>query len=374
MKIGIITEYFPKTDDLEVKGGAEAAAFNEAYYLSKKHDITVITSKEDNSKPYDKIGEINIIRCGRNRSYAHSGSFLDRLSFMKSAYISGKNLNFDIVTAYNFITYPVAWKLSQKLKIPCVSRYHDVWIGEWVKNVGLKGITGEILERYTLSRDFDQIIAVSNFTKDKLKKYVPPEKLKVVPNIVELPTPHIEKFSNPTICCVSRLVKYKRVDDLIKALFIVKKEIPDISCVIIGTGPQENQLKNLVKQLKLEDNISFYGFVESHQKVLETIKASDAFCLASTVEGFGIVIVEAMALGIPFLASKILPIIEASAGKGGLFFEPENYVELAGKIKLLITNDQLKERLSQEGIQYSKRYKGERIALELEKIYENLIN
>lgn len=374
MRIGIFTEYFPRTDDFEVKGGAEASAFNEANYLSQNHQVTVITSNESGSDKNDYINEIKVIRCGKVREYVQTGSFIDRLSYMKAAYDQGKNENFDIIVAYNFITYPIVWKLSQKLKIPCVARYHDVWIGEWVNNVGFKGITGEILERYTLSRDFDRIIAVSNYTRKKLEKFVSPHKINVVPNIVEVPPINVDKFNRPTICCVSRLVEYKRVDDLIKAVSILKNDIPDINCIIIGTGPREEYLKKMVKKFDLEENIKFYGFVKSHVDVLKTIKASDLFCLPSSVEGFGIVIVESMRLGVPFVASNIFPLIEASHKKGGLFFQLKNYKELSEKIKYLLKDKEKYNQLSREGIRYSSMYKGKKIAGKLEKIYYELIN
>ncbi len=66
MKIGIITEYFPVSDALDVKGGAEACAFSEAKYLAKKHEVTVITSREAGTEKNDNICGINVIRCGRN--------------------------------------------------------------------------------------------------------------------------------------------------------------------------------------------------------------------------------------------------------------------------------------------------------------------
>ena len=186
MKIGIITEYFPKTDALDIKGGAEVSAFNEAKYLAKKHDVTAITSHEPGSKKKDNISGINVIRCGRNRKYVQSGSLFSRLFFMLDAYKTGKKENFDILVGYNFVTYPIAWKISKKLKKPCVVRYHDTWIGEWVKNFGMSGIIGELTERYILSRDLDMILSVSNYTKNKLKKHFDPKNIMVVPNIVDV--------------------------------------------------------------------------------------------------------------------------------------------------------------------------------------------
>jgi phosphatidyl-myo-inositol dimannoside synthase len=378
MKICFITEYFPKSDELEVKGGAEAAAFNEAYYLSENNEITVLTSYEDGMEKEANIGNINIIACGKKRSYTQKGSFKNRLLFMKAAYDVGKKLDFDIVVGYNFITYIVAWKLSQKLKTPCVARYHDVWIGEWVKNIGIFGLFGEVLERYFLSRDVDLLLAVSNFTANNLKKYFPEDKIAVVHNIVEFDKVESEKFKERTISCVSRLVEYKRVEDLILAMDILinhteNNEFINLQCKIVGTGPTKEKLENLVKEKSLENNITFCGFVEKHEDVLKIINSSYIFCLPSKVEGFGIVIVEALGCEVPFVASNIAPVMEASGEKGGLFFQVEDSKDLANKLKLLLENNELYKKLKNEGKKQYEKYQGIFIAKKLEKHYNALI-
>ncbi|WP_225370337.1 hypothetical protein [Methanobrevibacter arboriphilus] len=67
MKICFITEYFPKSENLEIKGGVEAVAFNEAYYLSKDNDITVLTSYEEGMEKEKNIGNIKVIACGKKK-------------------------------------------------------------------------------------------------------------------------------------------------------------------------------------------------------------------------------------------------------------------------------------------------------------------
>lgn len=80
-----------------------------------------------------------------------------------------------------------------------------------------------------------------------MKKYADSNKIEVIPNIVDINVPEVDKSNNPTIVCVSRLVKYKRVEDLIRAIHIIKKDIPNIRCKIVGTGPMLNYLKELTK-------------------------------------------------------------------------------------------------------------------------------
>ncbi|MGZ7109703.1 MAG: glycosyltransferase, partial [Methanobacterium sp.] len=186
-----------------------------------------------------------------------------------------------------------------------------------------------------------------------------------------------QKFHKPTICCVSRIVKYKRIDDLVRAVAILKDEVPDIQCKIIGPGPDEtylDHLKKLAQDLDIKENVDFCGFIENHDDVLKIVKSSHVFCFPSVVEGFGIVIVEAMALGTPFVASNIPPLVEASGGKGGLFFDPENYRDMADKIKYILDDDKLQDKMKQEGIIKSKEYKGEKIAGRIEKIYQDLMD
>lgn len=153
MNILIITEYFPSSEECNVKGGVEARAFYIAKNLAKNHNVYVITSWEEGLSQKDEFCGISVIRCGKQRKYSQGGSFIERLSFMNEAVKTGKKLDVDIVEGYNFITYPVAYNISKKLNIPRVATYHDVWLGgEWIKNLGFFGIFGEILERYILSK------------------------------------------------------------------------------------------------------------------------------------------------------------------------------------------------------------------------------
>lgn len=373
MNICLLTEYFPQSADLEIKGGVEVCAYNEARELSKYNNITVITSNE-NGKDDFYIDNIHVICCGNKRNYTQKGSFTKRLNFMHKAYKKIQTLkDIDIIIGYNFITYPVAWKLSQKLDIPVVARYHDVWIGRWVDTIGITGLFGEVMERYFLKQDVDLILPVSDYTRDNLKKYVDEDKLKTVHNIVDFPEVKGEiEYTHPTISCVARLVEYKRVEDLVRAVAIIKEEIPDINCKIIGTGPEEENLKTLVKELDLEDNIEFLGFVEKHEDVMRVVKSSDIFCLPSIVEGFGIVIIEALSLKTPFIAAEIPPVVEASGHKGGLFYEPKNYKQLSANILKLLKDENLYKKLQDEGYAQSQNYTREVIGLKLNNIFKKL--
>ncbi|MEM0358648.1 MAG: glycosyltransferase family 4 protein [Candidatus Hadarchaeales archaeon] len=374
MRIGIITEFFPKSPDVEVRGGVEARAFHVAREIAKSEEVTVFTTREIGDQKESKFLGIRVVRLGKERKYSQKESLVERLSFIVDGIKTKEEL--DIVDGYCFIAYPIAWQISKKLKIPAVATYHDVWLGRWIKNIGVIGVAGEFLESFVLSRKWNRFIAVSQFTKRMLIRHgICEEKIEVIPNGVDVKKIRkleAKKEKYPTICCISRLVEYKHVDDILRAIAEVKKELPDVKCKIVGTGPEEEKLRKLATKLGIEKNVDFLGFLKTHEKVMEVLKSSHVFCLASTVEGFGIVLLEAMAAGVPFVATKIEPLLEASGGKGGLFFGPGDIRDMTRKILAVLTDNNLRKKLVEEGEKWVENFRWEKIGKRVLEVYRDL--
>lgn len=375
MNILIVTEYYPNSLKASMKGGVESRSFYVTQKLSEKHEVSIICSYQGKQKRFDKVGKVKVFRVGKIHSYTNSGSIFTRLGFAISAYKKGKSLldKFDVVEGYNFISYLPAYFIGKRKKAKKIATYHEVWVGEWVKNKGLiTGVFGSAWERIVLSLKWDKLIAVSDFTKKKLEKYYDENKIIVVPNgiMLEKYDMMVKKNDFPTLSCVARLTPQKKIDDLIKTVAILKKNYPNIKCKIVGTGDELINLKKIVKELSLEENIEFLGFVEKHEDVLKIIKASDVFVLPSILEGFGIVVIEAMACNVPYVASKIPPIVEVTNnGIGGLLFEPENVKDLSKKIKELLTNKNKRTLKIEECRDYVKKYDWKNIITKIEDAY-----
>ncbi len=379
MNVLILSEYFPSSKKAEITGGVESRTFNVAKRLAKKHKIKIITSWRKGQKRKDRFCKFEVYRVGSHHKYSHYAGYLSRLRFAKAAIRLGKKLkDVDIVDGYNFTTYIPAYIISKNLKKKSIATYHETWVGEWLKNNDvITGIPYEIIERLILKLKFDKIISVSNFTKKRLvKRGIKKEKIIVVPNGVDIKQFNkikAKKFSKPTICVINRLTPKKKTEDIIKALNIVKIKFPDIKCKIIGKGSEMNKLKKLVSKLKLEKNVKFLGFVEKHDDVIKTLKSSHIFCSASLLEGFGMVIIEAMASDIPYVCSDIKVFKEVTEnGKGGLIFKKENYKDLAEKIIELLRNKRLYERKIREEKDLVKRYDWGVIVKDIEKAYSAL--
>jgi glycosyltransferase involved in cell wall biosynthesis len=161
------------------------------------------------------------------------------------------------------------------------------------------------------------------------------------------------------------------VGDLLKAVAIVKKDIPDVACKIIGSGPEEKHLKSLAMRLGLQKNVKFLGFVEEHKEVIKILKASHVFCLPSVVEGFGLVLLEAMASKVPYVASEIEPLVETTDRKGGLFFKPRDHRDLADKLLQILKDRNVYKKCVKEGSQHVQNYAWGSIVEKIEDVYES---
>jgi len=381
IKIAIVTEYVaPKGKPY--LGGVDARTINLAKQLVKDHEVHIITSFLENTSRIENYDSVKIHRVGPLRRHVQRGDFMNRIRLNKGFITELIKIKPDIVDASGFVAYFGAYRGARKLKIPVVVTVHEVWQGEWIKNMGLvDGVIGHFLELFYLKYPFDRYIAVSNFTKERLIKKVgiPEKKIRVIHNGVDLALYRNvkvdEKYENPTIVTICRLVKYKRLQDLLRALYILRNEYPDIKLKIVGEGSYENELKALTKNLNLSKNVEFLGKINDTKELIYILKKSHVFVLPSIVEGFGMVVIEAMAAGIPYVASQIPPIVEViNNGVGGLLFQPKNYKDLATKIKVLLEDEKLYTKLQRNMDEFVKRYDWVKIGREVEEFYHQVIN
>ena len=142
------------------------------------------------------------------------------------------------------------------------------------------------------------------------------------------------------------------------------KEIPDAKLYIIGSGPESEALKSKVKSQKLEDKVFLIGQV-AHDKVLEHLKAGDIFILNTGYEGFSHFLLEAMAMEIPIITTRVGGNVELiESGKEGILAEYDNKEELKKKIIELAKNEELRKKLTEKAKQKVAEFGQERMMTE----------
>jgi glycosyltransferase involved in cell wall biosynthesis len=147
--------------------------------------------------------------------------------------------------------------------------------------------------------------------------------------------PWFEQPRLPTFVTAGRMVTHKDQETMIRALAIHRRRF-DSRLVILGTGPLDQQLRELVAQLGLEQAVDFAGF---RSNVLPYIRQADAFLLSSRCEGFGNVIVEALGCGTPVIATRCEygPAEILDEGRYGVLVETRNPAAMAGAMDQVAT-------------------------------------
>lgn len=194
--------------------------------------------------------------------------------------------------------------------------------------------------------------------------------------------PTVNNNETLNIINVARVQLPKKGQDvLVKALNECKKRNIKFKCCFVGCKPEDefefnaytdlDYLKNMVKELSLEENINFLG---KRFDIPELLSQADLFILPSRNEGFGLAVLEAMAAGLPVIVSQNDgPAEYIKDGTNGLFFENENEIDLADKIQYLYENRQKMLELAQTGQEDAKKYDISVMCEKYLSLYENLI-
>ncbi|MCX6787358.1 MAG: glycosyltransferase [Candidatus Kaiserbacteria bacterium] len=180
-------------------------------------------------------------------------------------------------------------------------------------------------------------------------------------------------FSDHTILYSGRLAIEKRADLVIRAMAKLIKDIPDLMYVIIGHGPDEARLKKLAADLGIAKQVKILGFIKERQELAEIYNASDVFAILSTAESQSIVAMQAMACGLPVVASKTWGLGEYVTPATGVLIDRDDEKSLPERLGDLLKDPQRMRELGRNGRAYVQKFSPENIAAEWEKIYEDVI-
>lgn len=218
------------------------------------------------------------------------------------------------------------------------------------------GVAGDVVERFPESWSKIRTIYNSAF------EGVPPSRDQAAESVLP------RRKSKFQIVACGRLTEQKGFCDLLTALKSVREKL-DVSLWILGTGPLQSDLINQARELGLGDSVEFLGF---QPDPLPFFAASDLFVLSSWWEGFGNVIVEAMSVGTPVVATDCHygPAEIIQHGVNGILLPPRSPKQLAYKITAALEDSQLRARLGENGKTRSSDFRAETIANE----YARFIN
>ena len=192
-------------------------------------------------------------------------------------------------------------------RVPLVVTWHEFWgLDYWRRYLGRAGVVAAAIEQVTM-RLGDAVLTPSPETAARLAANgLPRERVTVVPNGLDL---GLIAATEPSplafdLLYVGRLVEHKHVDQLLDATAALRHEGRELTCGIVGEGPERRALEERAARLGLGEQVRFLGTFADHAEVFGLMKAARLFVLPSTREGFGIVVAEAIACGLAVVTTN----------------------------------------------------------------------
>jgi glycosyltransferase involved in cell wall biosynthesis len=235
----------------------------------------------------------------------------------------------------------------------------------------LKPITRRIWKRAR------KVIALSDALARTARRTAPEVDIQVIPNGIDTdqfsPPERRNPNSNTRLITVARLLERKGIHTILEAC--ANPTVLPIELQIIGTGPYEGELRELVDNLGLGDRVKFLGYVPN-EELPRYYRRSDIFVLPSATESFGLVFAEAMSCGLPIVASNVGGIPETVRdGIDGLLCAPNDPVALRENIVQLMSSAGAREDISHSQRQrILKHYPWEHIAARYAAVYRSALD
>ncbi len=358
-------------------GGVE----NYVYYLSKElvkrdHNVTVLCANEPCEPEEADIDGIHV----RRLSYVGKVAGTNITPKLPYALLTADP---DIIHTHLPTPWSADWTavMAKIRRTAYIVTYHNDITGHGIVDWIAKAYNSTLL-RYTLGNARKIIITQPNYiqTSPFLKKYS--EKVEVIPCGVDtdLFRPIEGTKSTNTIFFLSVLDefhRYKGLDYLLQAVNKVKSQIPDVKLIIGGQGKLQEYYRNITIRLGLEHNVEFHGFIRP-DKIVEYYSNSNVFVLpsvSSTQEGFGMVLLEALACGIPVISTEIVGIAQDVVdSNSGIVVTPRNVDQLSSAIIQLLDNADLAKNMGASGRKLvSKKYTWRNVAEKVEELYEGIV-
>jgi glycosyltransferase involved in cell wall biosynthesis len=296
---------------------------------------------------------------------------------------------FDLVHVQTpFLAHYAGVRLARRRGVPVVATYHTLFEEYLFHYVPLVPRSLMRAVARGLSRSqcdvLDAVVVPSTAMRETLERYGVRTRIEIVPTGIPLPEfaggdgarfrdGHGIAPSRPVLVYVGRVAFEKNIDFLLRALVDVRREVSDVLLVVCGEGPARARLTRLTHELGLAAAVRFVGYLDRATRLLDCYRAADAFVFASRTETQGLVLLEAMALGVPVVSTAVMGTRDIVGPERGALVAADDEHDFASKVIELLRDPQLRARLSAEGREYACTWSAAALAERLEAFYRRVL-
>ena len=297
--------------------------------------------------------------------------------------------HFDIVHIQTpFIAHYAGVAIARQLGVPVVETYHtyfEEYLHHYVPLLP-RALMRFIARRFTTSQcnALDALVVPSRAMQNALHDYGVRCPMHIIPTGMET-----DRFAGgdgqrfraslgipaqrPTLVHVGRVAHEKNIDFLFRMLAEVVKHRPDVIMILAGEGPALTHCKSYVASLRLQDHVKFVGYLARDAALLDCYRAGDLFVFASKTETQGLVLLEAMALGVPVVSTAYMGTIDIVKPEQGARQAPDNETAFAKLVIELLDDPLRREAMSRDAQTFAQTWSAAAMAHKLAGFYADTI-
>lgn len=384
MRIGIFTDTYKP----QINGVVTSVDLMERILRENGHQPYIFTVSHPDINPLQDDPD-HVIRVSSMKFWGH-GDYRIGLIYSLLASRKAKELGIEIIHSHAPFSLGIFGHITaKKLNIPEIHTYHTM-LADYVHYMKLNKFFPErIAEFYSkiFCNSVDGVIVPTSKVYQKLCAYGVKRPIYILPTGIDL-TNFRRNFSeeerlrlrkkygltaeDKVLIFVGRIAKEKNIDTLIKYHRSLVEKNPQFKLLIIGAGDYQKNLQNQVRETNLETSVIFAG-QRDYNQLPNYYNLADCFVIASTSETQGLVVVEALASGLPVVAiddNSFSPMVKK--GENGYFFKTEQ--DYCQQITRLVNNVQLSAQFTKKSLEIANHFSAENFYLNLINIYETVLH
>lgn len=355
--------YFPRVNGVSTSIRTYAQAL-----VRMGHAVTLVApdyGAGSGQAAFDARDGFEIIRLPSRTIFFDPEDRLIKASALRSARSGLLQRRFDVIHIHTpFRAHALGVQLGRRSGTRTIETYHtyfEEYVGHYLPWLP-RALTRLFARRGSrhLCHAVDHLIVPSAEMVDVLQRYGVRTPLTVLPTGIDL-----AQFSSgdgaafrarngiapdrPTLVTVSRLAIEKNIAMLLQATRLLIAEFPRLLFVIAGEGPDTARLKRMAHELGLDEHVRFFGNLDRATTLLDAYRAGDVFVFASPTETQGLVLTEAMALGVPIVSTAVMGTATVLQGTRSARVSEDNPEAFAGHVAALLRDPAERLRLAANG-------------------------
>jgi glycosyltransferase involved in cell wall biosynthesis len=354
------------------------------------HQVTIVAPEygDDSGQGEHDGGAYEVIRLPSRKIFFDPEDRLIRASALRAVLPQLAQRPWDVIHIHTpFRAHQLGMRLAKLSRRPTVETYHT-YFEEYIANYlpwapkSLLRMIARIASR-KLCKDVDHMIVPSKQMADVLDGYGITVPHTVLPTGIDLREfsggsgmvfrqQHGIAADRPTLVTVGRLAIEKNIGFLLTVVQKLVASFPALLFIIAGEGPDFGRLKKLSVSLGVQDNVHFVGNLDRRTTLLDCYRAGDLFVFASPTETQGLVLIEAMALGVPIVSTAVMGTATVLRDAHSARISEENADAFAMHVAQLLRSPEERARLSKEGPQDARAWSTDGLMQRVVELYARL--